>query len=207
MQDSYIDTITALAAAIDAKDSYTHGHSTKVMEYAVAIAEELGLPDEEKEIIKFAGLLHDIGKIGVSEMILLKKDNLTSDEREIIQTHPELGSFIIDKVELLKNISPLTYHHHERFDGTGYPTGLKGKDIPLGARILAVADAFDAMTSTRSYREAMSQEKALEELKACAGTQFDPVIVDVFSQVVHRQTQEPVNHDTGRPANKTGRSS
>ncbi len=190
MQDSYIDTITALAAAIDAKDSYTHGHSKKVMQYSVAVSEHLKLPLEERDIIKFAGLLHDIGKIGVSEMILLKKDHLTQEEREIIQTHPKLGSFIIDKVELLKSISPLTYHHHERYDGTGYPAGLKGETIPLGARILAVADAFDAMTSTRSYREAMSVDEALKELQKCSGSQFDPQVVEAFMHVIKEKGDE-----------------
>jgi len=186
MQENYLSTIKALAAAIDTKDHYTHGHSEKVMEYAVLIAKELNLADEEIETIRFAGLLHDIGKIGISEMILLKKDKLTEEEFEIISTHPRLGNFILSRVKYLQKIAPLTYHHHERWDGKGYPMGLKGEDIPLGSRILSVADTFDAITSSRSYRKAKSAEEAIEEIRKCAGTQFDPRVVEAFIRVVRK---------------------
>jgi len=187
LEKTYFDTIAALAASIDAKDHYTHGHSEKVMEYSVAIAEELELGEEQITAIKFAGLLHDIGKIGVDDSILKKPGSLTDTEREEIEMHPVYGTRIVEKVEFLRKIGTLTYHHHERFDGTGYPDGLKGEQIPIGARILSVADTFDAMTSSRSYRKALPYETAIQEIKRCSGSQFDPKIVKAFLTVVGRK--------------------
>ncbi|HNY12778.1 MAG TPA: GAF domain-containing protein [Candidatus Wallbacteria bacterium] len=186
MQKNYTSTITALSAAIDAKDHYTHGHSKNVMEYSVAIAQQLKLTKDEIETIRFAGLLHDIGKIGISEVILQKKSSLTDDEFGVISNHPKLGMEIMNKVDFLKKISPLTYHHHEKYDGTGYPDHLKGDDIPLGARILNLADSFDVMTTSRTYKTAMSFENAIVEVERCSGTQFDPKVVDAFKNVIKK---------------------
>ncbi|GEM_PF-3237196 len=186
LEQAYLSTVSALAAAIDAKDAYTHGHSSRVMEYAVLIAREMGLPEDEIERIKLAGLLHDIGKIGVRESILLKKGKLTDEEYEEIKKHPVLGANIINQVRFLESVVPYTYYHHERWDGKGYPEGLKGEEIPLGARILAVADTFDAMTSSRSYRKALPDSYALEEIKKNAGKQFDPKVVEAFERVYNK---------------------
>jgi HD-GYP domain-containing protein (c-di-GMP phosphodiesterase class II) len=187
LEKTYFDTIAALAAAIDAKDHYTHGHSEKVMEYSVAIAEELHLDDKEVTAIKFAGLLHDVGKIGIDDNILKKPGMLTPEERAEIEKHPVYGSKIVEKVDFLKTIGSLTFHHHERWDGKGYPDKLKGEQIPMGARILCVADTFDAMTSSRSYRSALPEEVAVEEIKRCSGSQFDPRIVKAFLNVIGRK--------------------
>ncbi|HBC76411.1 MAG: hypothetical protein A2008_01350 [Candidatus Wallbacteria bacterium GWC2_49_35] len=186
MQKNYTSTITALSAAIDAKDHYTHGHSKNVMEYSVAIAKELGLSKEDIETIRFAGLLHDIGKIGIPEVILQKKGSLTSDEFDMISSHPKLGLTIMNQVDFLKKIAPLTYHHHEKYDGTGYPDRLKGDAIPLGARIINLSDSFDVMTTARVYKTALSFEQALNEVDKCAGSQFDPKVVEAFKRVVHK---------------------
>ncbi len=186
MQKNYTSTITALSAAIDAKDHYTHGHSKNVMEYSVAIAKELKLSKDEIETIRFAGLLHDIGKIGIPEVILQKKGSLTDDEFSMISSHPKLGLTIMNEVDFLKKIAPLTYHHHEKYDGTGYPDRLKGEEIPLGARIINLSDSFDVMTTARVYKTALSFEQALKEVDKCSGTQFDPKVVEAFKRVVNK---------------------
>ncbi len=183
IRNAYLSTVSALSAAIDAKDHYTHGHSSRVMYYSVLIAKEMQLPAREIENIRLAGLLHDIGKIGVPEYILLKPGRLTDEEFEEIKKHPVYGKKILENVEFLKEVLPLTYYHHEKWDGTGYPEGLKGEEIPIGARILSVADTFDAMTSTRAYREAIKDEIALEEILKNAGKQFDPEVVEAFKRV------------------------
>lgn len=187
MHENFMNTIKALSAAIDTKDHYTHGHSKNVMDCSALIASEMGLPKVEVELIRFAGLLHDIGKIGVSESILSKKSSLTDEEFAIISTHPKLGTMIMDSVDFLKKISPITYHHHERWDGRGYPMGLKGDQIPLGARIIAVSDAYDAITSTRSYSSAKSDQFALDEIRKCSGAQFDPSVVEAFTRVMEKR--------------------
>jgi HD-GYP domain-containing protein (c-di-GMP phosphodiesterase class II) len=184
MKEQYLSMVMALAAAIEAKDSYTHGHSTKVMEYAVKIATEMGLSEDEIETIRYAGLLHDIGKIGIKDIILCKKEALTNDEIEELHRHPEYGANIMERVELLKDIAPLTLYHHERYDGTGYPLGLRGEQIPLGARILAVADTYDAMIADRPYRSAFPFDYVKREMKKAAGTQLDPEIVKVFFDIL-----------------------
>ncbi|MGM0606886.1 MAG: HD domain-containing phosphohydrolase [Candidatus Muiribacteriota bacterium] len=187
LEKTYFDTIAALAAAIDAKDHYTHGHSEQVMEYSIAIAEDMNLSEETITAIKFAGLLHDIGKIGVDDNILKKPGRLSSEERTEIEKHPVYGTLIVEKINFLKSVSSLTYHHHERWDGKGYPSGLKGDDIPIGSRILSVADTYDAMTSNRSYRKALPDEVAIEEIKRCSGSQFDPKVVKAFLNVAGRK--------------------
>ncbi len=186
-----LNTIYALAATVDAKDHYTYGHSKKVSKYASAIAEALGYSEERRSIIQTAGLLHDIGKIGVSDKILGKQGSLNEEEWEPIRSHPDMGVSIIKNVESLKDCLPAIQYHHERYDGRGYPTGLKGDNIPLDARILAVADSYDAMTSQRPYRSKSSTvEEALTELINCAGTQFDPNIVRIFVKLM-KQTPAP----------------
>lgn len=187
MKQQYLSMVMALAAAIEAKDSYTHGHSTQVMEYAVKIGQELGLSEEEIETVRYAGLLHDIGKIGIKDVILTKQERLTDDEIKELQRHPEYGASIMERVEILKEIAPLTLYHHEKFDGTGYPLGLKGNQIPLGARILAVADTYDAMIADRPYRKAFPFDYVKQEMKKAAGTQLDPEIVKIFFEILKRE--------------------
>jgi diguanylate cyclase (GGDEF)-like protein/putative nucleotidyltransferase with HDIG domain len=186
-----LNTIYALAATVDAKDHYTYGHSKKVSKYAAEIATALGYSDERRSIISTAGLLHDIGKIGVSDKILGKQGSLNEEEWEPIRAHPDMGVSIIKNVDGLKDCLPAIQFHHERYDGSGYPTGLRGDNIPLDARILAVADSYDAMTSPRPYRnECRTVEEALTELIDCAGTQFDPNVVRIFVKLM-RPTLTP----------------
>ena len=179
-----IGVIYALAAKVDAKDSYTYGHSRKVSEYAVRLARELNLSEQQIRTIRIAGLLHDIGKIGISDSILNKPDELTLPEWRPLKMHPEIGVEIVKHIPELADCVPPIMHHHERYDGKGYPVGLAGKDIPVGARILAVADAYDAMTNPRPYRERMLREEAMAELKNNAGTQFDPELVGKFCCII-----------------------
>ena len=187
MKNQYMSMVMALAAAIEAKDSYTHGHSTNVMEYAVKISKELGLDDETIENIKYAGLLHDIGKIGVKDVILCKQGRLTDEEVAELRKHPEYGANIMKQIEIFKDIAPLTLYHHEKYDGTGYPLGLKGDQIPLGARILSVADTYDAMIADRPYRKAFPFSFVKSEMLKVAGTQLDPIIVKVFFDILKRE--------------------
>ncbi len=179
-----LSIIYALAATVDAKDHYTYGHSRKVSEYAVAMAEILGLPEDKVATLRAASLLHDIGKVGIPDSILSKEGPLTDKEWEPVKAHPQLGVEILRHIIDLINCLPAILHHHEHYDGKGYPSGLKGNNIPVEGRILAIADAYDAMTSPRPYREQLPPQEALNELKRCAGTQFDPEMVDIFCQIV-----------------------
>ena len=172
--------IESIVEILEAKDSYTRGHSSRVAHYSMLIAKELGLNNEEVELCHFAGHLHDIGKIGVPDAIITKTSALTNHEYEEIKNHSEYGYKILKKVSSLKDMAIIVLHHHERWDGKGYPKGLKGEDIPIISRIIAVADAFDAMTSNRSYRKPMNIGDALDELKKNKGTQFHGEIVDIF---------------------------
>jgi len=183
MRQAYVETIESLAATIDAKDRYTRGHSERVARYTVALARQMGLLEDQIDVLRSLALLHDTGKIGVSEDILNKPGRLDDEEFTVMQRHPQIGADIIKGIKVLKEGYETILHHHERWDGKGYPEGLSGKDIPLGARIIAVADSFDAMTSDRPYRPAMSPEKAFEEITAAAGTQFDPAVVAAFKTV------------------------
>ena len=180
VRDLSVATIRSLATAIDARDPYTRGHSEGVARMAVQLARELGWSSADLEMLEFAGLLHDVGKIAVPDAILRKAEPLTPAEWEIIRLHPYHSAQIVKPVEPLKRIVPWVYHHQERWDGSGYPDGLKGEDIPLAARIIAVADAFNAMTTDRPYRKALSVGQAVAEIKRCASSQFDPAVVDVF---------------------------
>lgn len=183
MRQAYRQSIESLAAAIDAKDKYTSGHSERVARYAEILAQHMGLPEERIEQLKFAALLHDTGKIGISEKVLNKPGRLDSEEFALMKKHPEVGANIIEGIKFLEDGYENILHHHERWDGKGYPRGLAGEDIPLGARIIAVADAFDAMTSDRPYRPALTYVEAYKEVLACSGSQFDPKVVDAFIKV------------------------
>ena len=184
IRDNYLKTIRAFALAVEAKDRYTHGHSENVMKYTVVLAKHLGLSEGEIENVKYAGLLHDIGKIGISEFILNKPSRLTPYEFDEIKKHPALGAKIIADVPFLQPLVPFVLHHHEYYDGNGYPDGISGEEIPLGARILSVADVFEAMTSNRPYRKALSQDTAVKALIIGKGKQFDPRMVEAFMDVL-----------------------
>ncbi|MCX7861361.1 MAG: HD-GYP domain-containing protein, partial [Chloroflexus sp.] len=162
LKDQYEQMIAALSGAIEARDSYTYGHSRQVTRYAVHLAMELGLSDAEIERIRYAGLLHDIGKIGVRDDVLLKAGPLTAEELIQMRRHPRIGVRILEQIRGLRDVLPIIAAHHERVDGSGYPLGLRGDEIPLGARILAVADAFEALTADRAYRAAVDPEQALQ---------------------------------------------
>lgn len=172
--------IESIVEILETKDSYTRGHSIRVAHYSVLIAKELGLCQNDIELCHFAGHLHDIGKIGISENILLKSTKLEENEYSEIKKHSEYGYNILNKVKSLQEMSIIVKHHHERWDGKGYPNGLSKEEIPLISRIISVADAFDAMTSNRSYKIPMGVEDSLNELKNHSYTQFDGKIVDVF---------------------------
>jgi diguanylate cyclase (GGDEF)-like protein/putative nucleotidyltransferase with HDIG domain len=186
----YLATIKSLALAIDAKDQYTHQHILRVQKYAVATAKQMGLSGDELEGINTGALLHDIGKLGVPEYVLLKPGKLTSEEFEKIKKHPEIGAAILDPVDFPWPVLPAVKYHHEKWDGSGYPEGLAGENIPLPGRILAVADAYDALTTSRSYRHAWSHERALNEIKRTSGTHFDPVVVVAFLEVIDDIVQQ-----------------
>lgn len=180
----YMDTIEALRQAVDAKDFYTRGHSDRVAYYAVKIGEAAGLAMQEMETLRISGIFHDIGKIGTADDILLKTDKLNEKELQEIQKHPLKGARILSAVSMFKDVVPVVKCHHERVDGTGYPEGLKGEEIPLLARIISVSDAFDAMMSDRLYRTKLNLEEARQQLLNGAGTQFDEKIVELFLKLV-----------------------
>lgn len=190
MRKVYLDTIRALAAAIDAKDPYTKGHSERVAETSVALAQVLNLPGREIENIEYTALLHDIGKIGIADNILGKNSSLTDKEFDKIKEHTVMGAKIIEPVDFLKNSFEAIYHHHEKYNGAGYPDGLKEKDIPLSARIIAVADAYDAMGSDRPYRKKLNKDKILKELKDQSGKQFDPEIVKALISILDKEREK-----------------
>lgn len=183
-----VSTIRALASAIDAKDQYTHAHSARVAQLAVATASEMGSTraDTRREV-ELAGLLHDIGKIGIPDAILLKTGRLTPDEFATVQRHTDIGAGIVEHVEGLEDVARAVRHHHERYDGLGYPAGLARDSIPLTSRLISVADVFDVLTSDRPYRKGIAPELAAQELSRCKGTQFDPDIVDAFLRVITRE--------------------
>ncbi|MDO8737149.1 MAG: response regulator [Thermoleophilia bacterium] len=177
---TFLGAVKALAEALEAKDPYTNGHSIRVTELAVTLARESGLSTDEQEQIRLAGLVHDIGKIGVPEEILHKPDRLTEQEFDFIKEHPGIGERILRPIISDPVVLAIVRHHHEQFAGGGYPEGLAGEDIPMGSRLMGVADAYDAMTSSRPYRNAMHPDKAKSQLLANRGSQFDPEVVDLF---------------------------
>lgn len=192
LEKMFFGSMLALAASIEAKDKYTKGHSERVTCYSLMIADELGISETERTVVELAGLLHDVGKIGVPEQILCSSGKLSDEEFEYIKNHPKVGSEIILKMPELGDLTSISevaktvLRHHERFDGTGYPNGLAGSRIPVSSRILTIADTFDALTSNRTYRKGMPVEKALVIMKDCAGTQLDPDILGAFIKVYER---------------------
>jgi HD-GYP domain-containing protein (c-di-GMP phosphodiesterase class II) len=176
-----------LAEALDARDSYTAGHGIRVGDYAHAIALELGLEAEELESLQIAAQLHDIGKIGIPDAVLRKATPLNDEEFELVKLHPQIGRRILEKAQSFDHLLPVVELHHENFDGIGYQYGLAGDKIPLGARIVRVADSFDAMTTDRAYRRAFAAEDAVREIRACSGRQYDPEMVRAFTRVFERE--------------------
>src|SRR4051794_15935936 len=198
LRSAYVSTVRLLAEAIEAKDPFLRGHSDQVSEYVAAVADKMGVERHRREELVFGSLLHDVGKIGISERILLKPDKLTDEEYGVVKLHPRIGFRLVDRVDALRPIAPAILHHHERWDGAGYPDGLAGEDIPLDARIVCVADSFSAMTAERPYRPRMSLDQACAELERCAGTQFDPEVVRVFVEEVRCQPAPPEEHPLER---------
>lgn len=189
LQAAEIDTIASLIKAEEAKDVYTRGHSERVTKLALAIAEEMGLSEEEKRLIGRAGLLHDIGKIGISDAVLNKKEKLTDEEWQLIKSHSENGVKILEPLKFLEIERRIILAHHERYDGKGYPQGIRGEDIRRESLILAVADAFDAMNSKRSYRDSLTPEAILAELNRCKGAQHSTEVVDAFLHVLKKKPE------------------
>lgn len=192
LREAYADTVRSLVGALEAKDPYTRGHSERVARYAAMIGSAMGLDKRIEERLEYAALLHDLGKLQLPATILTKPSSLSLEEFQAVRKHPAVGSDMVTRVPPLKDLADFVRYHHERYDGNGYPDGVKGEDIPLVARILAVADAYDAMTTTRAYRPAMSQEDAIRELLACSGSQFDPGVVSHFVQAGGRKMDEAV---------------
>ena len=191
LPQAVLDTVTSLAYAIDAKDHYTQGHSQKVSAYAALIAEAMSMNDAEVEEIRLGAVLHDIGKVGIPEQILNKSGPLNPEEWDMMKSHVVFGAKILEPLTPLARIRQTVLHHHEFFDGSGYPDALVGEDIPLGARIVAVADAYDTITSDRTYKKGRPASDALAELERCANAQFDARIVKVFVQAM-RQLPNPI---------------
>ena len=190
LEQSYLESVETLRYTVEAKDPYTKGHSDRVSAYSVLIGKKIGLSDEDLRILRIGGLFHDIGKIGVPDTILQKPSKLTDDEYSEIKNHPSIGAHILSTASIFRDIIPIVKHHHERFDGRGYPSMLKGEDIPYFARITAIADTFDAMTSKRSYRNSLPLDTVIEELKKCKGTQFDPQLTDIFLDILENHFDE-----------------
>ena len=211
LRGAYVSTVQLLAEAIEAKDPFLRGHSDEVSEYVSAVADKTGIERKRREQLVFGSLLHDVGKIGISERILLKPAKLTDEEFGVVKLHPRIGYRLVGQVEALRPIAPAILHHHERWDGDGYPDGLAREQIPLEARIVAVADSFSAMTAERPYRKRMSLDQACAELERCAGTQFDPDVVRIFVDEVRCRPQprdahplETAMHDPQIEEHRTG---
>lgn len=185
-------TAITLAKAIEKRDRYTGGHTDRVTEYAKLTAKQLDWPEERLAVLELAGHLHDVGKIGVPDAVLNKPGKLTVEEFEMMKAHPEIGEQIIRGIDFLEALIPYVLYHHERYDGKGYPKGLSGEAIPIEGRLLAVSDTFDAMTSSRPYRKRLDPERAIEEIKRCSGTQFDPNIVVVFLEIWRAGLLDPI---------------
>ncbi len=184
LKDAFLHTSEALAEAVNSRDPYTGGHVRRVENYSLLMGEALGLDEKDSEDLRLAAILHDIGKIGIDDAILRKAEPLSPEEEAMMQRHPEIGGRIMSFVTEMRDIIPGVRHHHENYDGSGYPDGLKGEDIPLHARIIAIADAFDALTTDRPYRKAVTMEEALGVLRRYRGSRFDPGLVDIFCRLI-----------------------
>ena len=184
LESAYMESIETLRHTVDAKDAYTRGHSDRVSEYSVLIGQKLGLSDNDLRILRLGGLFHDIGKIGVPDSILQKESKLTDDEYSEIKNHPSIGVHILSTASIFNDIIPIVKHHHEKWDGNGYPSKLKGEKIPFLARITTIADSFDAMSSKRSYRDSLPLDVIKEEFRKNRGTQFDPNLDDLFLEML-----------------------
>ncbi|MFB0556977.1 MAG: HD-GYP domain-containing protein, partial [Dehalococcoidia bacterium] len=199
-----LSAVYALVSVVEARDPHVYGHSRKVNTYAVALAEAIGLSPEDVSRVSTAALLHDIGKIGISDKVLNKKGKLNEENWEAIKAHPRLGANIVGNIPNLAPCVSSILHHHERWDGGGYPGGLKGEEIPIEARILAIADTFEAMTSARPYRSAFSREEVVQELRKGAGIRFDPKLVEVFIDLIKAGFPEMVKMGQDSSSEKTG---
>jgi HD-GYP domain-containing protein (c-di-GMP phosphodiesterase class II) len=201
LADLNLRTMAALGTLAEIRDPYVRGHQERTSRWAAALAEEMKLSADRVRSTRMASLLHDLGNVATSRQILTKPDKLTEEEFAQIKEHPPLGSIMImSEIETLQQLVPVVRHHHERFDGQGYPDGLRGQEIPIEARILAVVDAFDAMTHERAYRKALTEEQAIAELRRCAGTQFDPTVVEAFLDMLSRRGDD---FATAQPASET----
>jgi len=196
LEESHLSVIGALLGSLEAKDRYTEGHSAATMFHSVAVARKLGLGADEIAAVQLGALFHDIGKIGIPDGILRKPERLTEEEWIEMRLHPLIGANLLAHVPNLEKVRPIVLAHHERYDGSGYPNGLKGNEIPLAAQIIAVADTFEAMTSSRPYRPALSREVALAELRSVAGKQLNPLVVDVFISVLQEGAGSTQEHET-----------
>ncbi len=190
LEKAYLESIEIIRHTVEAKDTYTRGHSDRVSAYSVLIGKYMGLSEDDLHTLKIGGLFHDIGKIGIPDSILLKEAKLTDEEYSQIKNHPAIGKHILANATIFQDIVPIVFHHHEKFDGRGYPLGLSGENIPLFARIAAVADTFDAMTSKRSYRNALPLDVVIAEIEKCSGSQFDPQIAKVFLEILKNHYHE-----------------
>lgn len=190
LEKAYLESVQTLRYTVEAKDSYTRGHSDRVSEYSVLLGKYLNLPEETLNTLRIGGLFHDIGKIGVPDSILQKESKLTDDEYSEIKNHPSIGAHILSTATIFHDIIPIVKHHHEKYDGTGYPGRLQGENIPYLARIAAIADSFDAMTSRRTYRDSLPMDIVISEFKRCKGTQFDPKLADVFLDILENHFDE-----------------
>jgi HD-GYP domain-containing protein (c-di-GMP phosphodiesterase class II) len=199
-QELFLETIRTLAAAIDAKDPYTRGHSERVSSYSMAISRHLSLSQEQVFRVHIAAILHDVGKLGIREGILNKPGGLSDDEFEIMRQHPAIGAQIMSPIRMLKDIIPGIRNHHETWDGKGYPDRLEGEEIPMVARIIGVADTFDAMTTTRPYQQAMTLEYVLAKMRSMSGSRFDPVVIDAFMAAVESGDISPPESNVDQPA-------
>ncbi|MPZ69808.1 MAG: HD domain-containing protein [Actinobacteria bacterium] len=186
LESQYTSTIEALVSALEARDPYTQAHTSRIRDLSGALADAMQVTNETRQAVRLGSILHDVGKIGIPDEVLRKDGPLTEDEWAMMRTHPAIGKRMLEGIDFLKAALPVIYHHHERWDGTGYPMRLKGDQIPLGARIVAVCDAFDAMTTDRPYRKAFPIEHALDEIVKNAGIQFDPVCAALLVEVIER---------------------
>lgn len=194
--EAHRETIAALASSLDLRERETALHSKRVREYSLLLARQLGIKEGEPlEGLEMGALLHDVGKIGVPDAILLKKGGLTGEERDVVRRHPELGASLLQRIPFLSGAREIVEYHHEKFDGSGYPKGLKGEQIPIGARIFAVADVFDALTTDRPYKVASSYRSAADSLASGRGTHFDPDVVDAFLKIPYRDLAETASRN------------